>query len=46
MSAGGNKIDVKVVEVSKVNDLVTRFSFERADGALLPSFSGGAHIVL
>jgi len=46
MSAGGNKIDVKVVEVSKVNDLVTRFSFERTDGALLPSFSGGAHIVV
>lgn len=46
MSAGKSKIAVKVVEVSKVNDLVTRFSFERIDGALLPTFSGGAHIVV
>ena len=46
MSAGRAKITVKVVEISKVNDLVTRFSFERIDGALLPTFSGGAHIVV
>ncbi|MDB2390125.1 PDR/VanB family oxidoreductase [Alphaproteobacteria bacterium] len=46
MTAVRNKITVKVVEKSKVNDLVTRFSFERIDGASLPSFSGGAHIVV
>lgn len=46
MSGGKNKINVKVVEISKVNDLVTRFSFERIDGALFPTFSGGAHIVI
>lgn len=46
MSARKNKIIVKVVEISKVNDLVTRFSFERSDGALFPTFSGGAHIVI
>ena len=46
MSAGRAKITVKVVEISKVNNLVTRFSFERIDGALLPTFSGGAHIVV
>ena len=46
MSGGNKKITVKVVEICKVNELVTRFSFECSDGALLPSFSGGAHIVV
>ena len=46
MSVIKSKIPVRVVEIFKVNDLVTRFSFERIDGTLLPSFSGGAHIVV
>lgn len=46
MSAGTNKIDVVVTDIVPLNDLVTRFKFERADGGLLPTFSGGAHTVI
>ncbi|MBA3448628.1 MAG: oxidoreductase [Pseudaminobacter sp.] len=46
MSAGTGKIDVTVTKVTPVNELVTRFHFERAEGGLLPTFSGGAHIVV
>lgn len=46
MSAGTEKIDVIVSDIVKVNDLVTRFEFRRADGGLLPTFSGGAHTVV
>lgn len=46
MSAGTEKIDVKVTDIVKLNDLVTRFKFESSDGALLPTFSGGAHTVV
>lgn len=46
MSAGTAKIAVRVADVVKVNDLVTRFKFERIDGGLLPAFSGGAHSVV
>lgn len=46
MSAGTAKIEVKVADVVKVNDLVTRFKFVRRDGGLLPTFSGGAHTVV
>ncbi|MFD2739427.1 PDR/VanB family oxidoreductase [Sulfitobacter aestuarii] len=46
MSAGTNKILVTVTDVVPVNDLVTRFKFERSDGGPLPTFSGGAHTVI
>ena len=46
MSAGTEKIDVIVSDIVKVNDLVTRFEFRRADGGLLPTFSGGAHTIV
>jgi ferredoxin-NADP reductase len=46
MSAGTEKIAVRVAEVVKVNDLVTRFRFVRRDGREMPTFSGGAHTVV
>ncbi|WP_187430806.1 Carnitine monooxygenase reductase subunit [Roseobacter fucihabitans] len=44
--SGAEKIAVKVTEIVPLNDLVTRFKFERVDGGLLPTFSGGAHTVV
>jgi ferredoxin-NADP reductase len=44
--SGAEKIAVRVTEVTPLNDLVTRFRFERLDGGLLPTFSGGAHTVV
>ena len=44
--SGAEKIDVTVTEIVPVNELVTRFKFERTDGGLLPTFSGGAHTVV
>ena len=44
--SGAEKIAVKVTDVVPLNDLVTRFKFERTDGGLLPTFSGGAHTVV
>ena len=44
--SGAEKIAVRVTEVAPVNELVTRFRFERLDGGLLPTFSGGAHTVV
>ena len=41
--SGAEKIAVRVTEVTPVNELVTRFRFERVDGGQLPTFSGGAH---
>jgi ferredoxin-NADP reductase len=46
MSAGTAKIEVRVAEVTPVNDLVTRFRFVRRDGGQMPTFSGGAHTVV
>ena len=46
MSTGTTKLDVTVSDVVPVNDLVTRFHFRRRDGGLLPTFSGGAHVVV
>lgn len=43
---GAQKIDVTVSAVVPLNDLVTRFEFQRRDGAQLPPFSGGAHTVV
>jgi ferredoxin-NADP reductase len=44
--SGAEKIAVKVTDIVPVNELVTRFKFERIDGGLLPTFSGGAHTVV
>lgn len=44
--SGAEKIAVKVTEIVPVNDLVTRFKFERSEGGDLPTFSGGAHTVV
>ncbi len=44
--SGAQKIDVTVTAVVLLNDLVTRFEFQRTDGGLLPTFSGGAHTVV
>ncbi|WP_292383479.1 hypothetical protein [Mesorhizobium sp.] len=46
MSTGTTKLDVVVSDVVPVNELVTRFHFRRRDGELLPTFSGGAHVVV
>lgn len=46
MKAGPNRIEVTVADVVAVNELVKRFHFERVDGGILPTFSGGAHIVV
>ena len=40
------KLDVVVAAVVPVTDLITRFEFEAVDGDDLPSFSGGAHVVV
>lgn len=44
--SGGAKLFVRVAQVVRVNDLITRFRFVARDGALLPAFSGGAHTVV
>lgn len=43
---GAEQIDVVVSAVVPLNDLVTRFEFQRTDGQNLPTFSGGAHTVV
>ncbi|MGQ0610553.1 MAG: PDR/VanB family oxidoreductase [Paracoccaceae bacterium] len=44
--SGGAKLRVHVAAVTPVNELITRFRFERLDGAPMPAFSGGAHTVV
>jgi ferredoxin-NADP reductase len=44
--SGAEKLDVKVTAVVPLNELVTRFEFQRRDGELFPPFSGGAHTVV
>lgn len=46
MSTGTTKLAVTVADVVPVNDLVKRFHFRRSDGGPLPTFSGGAHVVV
>ncbi|MGB1236470.1 MAG: PDR/VanB family oxidoreductase, partial [Planktomarina sp.] len=43
---GAEKIDVTVSAVVPLNELVTRFEFQRTDGAGFPPFSAGAHTVV
>ncbi|MEI4262045.1 PDR/VanB family oxidoreductase [Roseovarius sp. D0-M9] len=44
--SGATKINVRVTEIVPLNELVTRFKFERTDGGNMPTFSGGAHTVI
>ena len=44
--SGGAKLAVRVAEVVEVNALIKRFHFVARDGADLPAFSGGAHVVV
>lgn len=44
--SGAEKIAVRVTEVTPLNELITRFRFERTDGGPMPMFSGGAHTVV
>jgi ferredoxin-NADP reductase len=44
--AGAEKLAVTVTKVAPVNDLVTRFEFQRNDGQPFPPFSAGAHTVV
>jgi len=46
MSAPAPRIAVRVTEIVAVTPLVKQFRLERVDGAALPRFSGGAHIVI
>ena len=46
MSVGAPKIPVTVAEVVEVNALIKRFRFQRRDGGPMPTFSGGAHVVV
>jgi ferredoxin-NADP reductase len=44
--SGGAKLNVRVADVTPVNELITRFRFVARDGSPLPAFSGGAHTVV
>lgn len=44
--AGAEQLEVVVTAVVPVNELVTRFEFQRADGRNFPPFSAGAHTVV
>ena len=44
--SGAERIPVRLAEIVPLNDLVTRFEFERTDGSGFPPFSGGAHTVI
>ena len=46
MSMGAPRIAVRVAEVTEVNPLMKRFRFVRSDGQPMPTFSGGAHVVV
>ena len=46
MSVGAPKIPVVVVDVTEINSLIKRFRFARRDGTAMPTFSGGAHVVV
>jgi len=44
--SGGTEIPVRVAKVTPVADRIKRFRFERLDGAPMPYFSGGAHVIV
>ncbi|QUS37248.1 PDR/VanB family oxidoreductase [Falsirhodobacter algicola] len=41
-----NALELRVAAVDPISPLVTRFRFEHPEGATLPPFSGGAHVVV
>ncbi len=40
------KLEMTVTEVTEVTPLIKRFRFEATDGRPLPTFSGGAHVIV
>jgi ferredoxin-NADP reductase len=46
MSSAAPKILVTTTEVTDVTPMIKRFRFAAADGGPLPSFSGGAHVIV
>jgi ferredoxin-NADP reductase len=44
--SGGMEIPVRVAKITPVAKGVKRFRFERLDGQPMPSFSGGAHVIV
>lgn len=46
MTKSHEKIDVRVTAVEQVSARVKRFTLERPDGAPLPPFTGGSHVIV
>lgn len=46
MSVGATRFPAIVAEVTEINNLIKTFRFVREDGAEVPPFSGGSHIVV
>lgn len=44
--SGGMEIPVRVAKITPVAERVKRFRFERLDGQPMPTFSGGAHVIV
>ncbi|HWU64147.1 MAG TPA: PDR/VanB family oxidoreductase [Ensifer sp.] len=44
--SGGMEIPVRVAKITPVASGIKRFRFERLDGQPMPSFSGGAHVIV
>ncbi len=44
--SGGQTLDVVVTRIEQVTPLIRHFTLARADGAPLPAFSGGSHIIV
>lgn len=44
--SGGMEIPVRVAKITPVASGIKRFRFERLDGQPLPTFSGGAHVIV
>jgi ferredoxin-NADP reductase len=44
--SGGMEIPVRVAKITPVAQGIKRFRFERLDGGPMPSFSGGAHVIV
>ena len=44
--SGGMEIPVRVAKITPVAERIKRFRFERLDGQPMPTFSGGAHVIV
>lgn len=44
--SGGMEIPVRVAKITPVANGIKRFRFERLDGQPMPTFSGGAHVIV